>query len=132
MHRERLARAATELDKWGKSKSKLQFDMESYYVKDPECGTSCCAAGYLGTLSWFRKEGLKTNKEYNDIHFGELTDMRALEAFFELPYQHDKNWDLMDTGPDERGIEGLFYDFDLTEPQQVAARIRKLLKEKTS
>jgi len=132
MHRERLARAATELDKWGKSKSKLQFDMECYYVGDPECGTSCCAAGYLGTLPWFREQGLRTNKEFDYIHFGELRDMFALGAFFELPYRHDKGVNLMNTDPDEKGIEGLFYDFELTKPQQVAARIRKLLKEKTS
>lgn len=117
-YRERLEMAASELMKWRPSK-KMAFDMRTW-GRQTDCGTVCCAGGYVASLPWFNRRGLTFHP--GDV-FGvtirlrgtDCISRRSLAEFFGLDSHGEQFHDFFD-------------DYSVTRPQEIARRIRAFLK----
>jgi hypothetical protein len=102
---------------------KFNFSMNFWSLADQECGFAGCAIGLAGMLPYFRRRGLKVDKEGYCLigntaisgpeHFLNVAD------FFGLDF--DTAHRLFDSG---------YYPIShKVTPEKVAERIRKVLKE---
>lgn len=86
-HRERLNMAATVLAAWVPTPD-LKFDLWEWHVRR-ECGTTCCAVGYLTSQPYFKRRGLRLEEQSPtawllDIEFDGLNSWEAVQKFFGL------------------------------------------------
>jgi hypothetical protein len=142
MNKERLLKLASELERCSDGRSlkvpqdgKISFCMGTWgseakvyksmgYVGiQAGCGTVACAMGFAGFHPWFRKRGLKTDVEFEQVSYKGHSDFGAATAFFSI-HANDAEYLFADWQyPDEKRNP---------TPKQVAKRIRKFVADHTA
>lgn len=88
MHADRLLRLADYLETVVAKLPPEQFHMAQWGIRDPDCGTACCAVGHAAAIPEFRAAGLSLEWETGDAEpvFGDCFGWRAVCKFFGLAF----------------------------------------------
>lgn len=112
----RLMRLAGYLD----DLDPARFSLSWWVIRQPHCGTVCCAVGHAAMLPEFRAQGLNFGGFCSlEPTYDGLTSWSAVQAFFEI------------TAAEANRLFSLYEypDGARTPPRMVAARIRELVTE---
>lgn len=137
MNAQRLLRLADHLETVV-AQSPERFDMGTFAVQRPDCGTVCCALGHACEIPEFAAVGLRIDWEdesrrerrgwrYGRVRYDGLRDFAAAEALFDIS---DAAADyLFSIGTEDNdGRDRFDDDYQPPTPASVAARIRHFVK----
>ncbi len=113
VHCDRIRAAVVALEGWDRYRTLCTAPVEEFHMNQWRCGTSACAAGYLGLLKPFRKKGLMTTRDGIRVLEHEYgSPVVGLAEFFDVEY----------------GVSASWFLYGARTPQDVADKMRAYLR----